>query len=109
MIEIHGNLEISSPEDLVDDIKSILLVRNEQTVVLVHAPGDHAAIGQVAAIIAAARGALPQQLCSRLRVSNVIWDRELLDRNPIHAYVSLVRRGIDPWDAGRVPAALLAG
>jgi len=108
MIEIHGNLEISSPEGLVDDIKSILLVRNEQTVVLVHAPGDHAAIDQVATIIAAARSALPQKLCSRLRVSHVIWDRELLDRNPIHAYVSLVRRGIDPWDDGRVPDALLA-
>ena len=108
MVEIHGNLEISSPEDFVDDIKSIILARNEQTVVLVHAPEDHAAIDQVATIIVTARRVLPRKLCNRLRVSHVIWDRKLLDRNPIHVYVSLVRRGIDPWDDGRVPDALLA-
>jgi len=107
MIEVHGELEMLSSDHAVRDIESILLDESNQTVVLVHPPGDRAVIDQITAIIAAAKRVLPRELYRRLRVSPVGWDRELLLRSPMHAYASLLRRGIDPWDDGHVPAALL--
>jgi len=108
MIEVQGGLLTTNPNNLAEDIARILLHESMQTVVLVHARGDHAATNQVTAILAASKRLLSRDTYGRLKVSHVAWDRDLLLRNPVHAYVSLVRRGIDPWDDGHVPDALLS-
>ena len=108
MIEVHGDQIIGKPDVFVRSIASILEHRSQQRVVLVHAPDDVDAASQVTSIILAAKNMLAPNLISRLSVSHTSWGRDHLLFDPIQAHCNLVRRGIDPWDEGSVPAALLA-